>query len=159
MAVEDKYVNADVEAGKKAKAAFAAGAQTVTMIGTETIIADDDDGSAFRFFSGVPSNLIPVSIVVNHEAIIGGTDYDLGLYKVNKGEVIDINLLMNNETLATAGTKDGLEAVPVGDQAKTLAELSGQTDPDSAYDIVLTGNTVGAAGGVDITIKATFVQG
>lgn len=158
MAVEDKYVNADVAAGKKAKAAFAAGALVTTAIEIVAVASADDDDSVYRVLSGVPSNLIPVSITVDHSSITGGTDYDVGLYKVDGGAVVEVDVLADGISLASAGTKDGLGAVALTDRKKTLAELSGQTDPDSAYDIALTGNTVGTAAGTAV-VTVTFVQG
>jgi len=163
MAVEDKYANSLVEAGKKVKAALASGATEVTMINTVEIAAADDDGSVYRFFSSVPSNLIPTEITITCDAITGGTDYDLGLYKVASGAVVDKDVLMDGQTLGSALTRAtghqlGLANVNIADATKTLAALSAQTDPDACYDIALTANTVGSGAGT-VTIIAKFVQG
>jgi hypothetical protein len=164
MAVEDKYVNTETAAGKLARAALVSGAKTVTMIGTEEIAAADDDGSKYRFFKSVPSNYIPVQIDIMTDGITGGTDYELGLYKVGVGgAVVELDCLMGTQTLASALTRAsgqglGLAGVDIANVGKTLGELSGQTDVDSAYDIVLTGNTVGSGAGT-VSIVATFVEG
>ena len=163
MAVEDKYANALVEAGKKVKAALASGATEVTMVNTVEIAAADDDGSVYRFFSSVPSNLIPTEITITCDTITAGTDFDLGLYKVDGGAEVDKDRLMDGQTLATAltratGHQIGLKDVNIADAAKTLAVLSAQAEPDACYDIALTGNTVGSADGT-VTIIAKFVQG
>lgn len=163
MAVENKYVNANLASGKKAKSALSQGANVVVMVATEEIAAADDDGSVYRFFKNVPSNLIPVSITMTCDAITGGTDYDLGLYKPDLGAVIVKDVLMNGQTLATALTRAtghqlGLAAVNIADATKTLGELSAQAKPDTSYDIALTANTVGSAAGT-VTIIAEFVQG
>jgi hypothetical protein len=163
MAVEDKYVNASVEAGKKVKAALAAGANEVTMVNTVELAAADDDGSVYRFFAGVPANMIPTEITVTCDAITNGTDFDLGLYKTAGGAVVDKDVLMDGQTLASALTRAtghqlGLANVNIADAGKTLAVLSAQADPDPCYDIALTGNTVGSAAGT-VTIIAKFVQG
>lgn len=163
MAVEDKYVNANIVAGKKAKAALSTGDSEIVMVATVELAAADDDGSKYRFFKAVPSNLIPTEITITCDAITSGTDYDLGLYDVDLGAVVDKDVLMDGQTLATALTRAtghqlGLAAVNIADAYKTLGELSAETDVPPAYDIVLTGNTVGSAAGT-VTIIAKFVQG
>lgn len=163
MAVEDKYVDSNVVAGKKAKPALVNGDVEMTMIATVEIAAADDDGSKYRLFKGVPSTYIPTEITIACDAITGGTDFELGLYKTNLGAVISKGVLMTGQTLASALTRAtghqlGLAAVNIDSANKTLGALSGQTDIDPVYDIVLTGDTVGTAAGT-VTVIATFVQG
>lgn len=164
MAVEDKYTSALTAAGKLEKSALSTGTEEIVLIGTEETAAADDDGSVYRFFKGVPSNLIPVEINLMCDAITGCTDVELGLYKVGiGGAAVDIDVLMGSDDISAgitriAGYQLGMAAVNIADQGKTLAELSGQTDPDSAYDICLTANTVGSGVGT-ITIVAKFAQG
>jgi len=164
MAVEDKYTDADLAAGKLGKAALIMGAETITIVGTEEIAAGDDNGSVYRFFKSVPSNLIPVEITICTDGITAGTDYDLGLYKVGVGSAaVDADVLMDGQTMASALTRAtghqlGLQTVNIADAGKTIGELSGQTDVDASYDIALTANTVGTAAGT-ITIIAKFAQG
>lgn len=162
MAVEDKYVDANLAAGKLAKSALSMGAETVTMVATEELAVADDDGSVYRFFKSVPSNLIPIEINVYCDTITSGTDFDLGLYEVG-GAAVDADVLMDGQTLATALTRAtghniGLGNVNIADATKTLGELSGQTAVDLSYDIALTANTVGSAAGT-VTIVAVFAQG
>jgi hypothetical protein len=164
MAVEDKYVGTLTAAGKLEKAALVSGDKLIVMVATEEIAAADDDGSIYRFFKSVPSNLIPVEITVATDGQTGMSDCDLGLYKVGVGgAVVEKDILMDGQTLASALTRAsghqlGLQSVNIADIGKTLAELSGQTKPDLSYDIALTANTVGSAAGT-VTIIATFVQG
>jgi hypothetical protein len=164
MAVEDKYVNTTVAAGKLERAGLVSGAKTVTMVATEEVAAADDDGSTYRLFKSVPSTYIPVQIDVMTDGITAGTDYELGLYKVGVGgAVVELDCLMGTQTMASALTRAsgqglGLAGVNIADIGKTLGELSGQTTVDPAYDIVLTANTVGTAAGT-ISIIATFIEG
>lgn len=164
MAVEDKYVDTNLAAGKITSAVNAQGQKTITLVATEEIAAADDDGSKYRFFKSIPSTYIPVEITVACDAITGGTDYDLGLYKVGVGgAVVSVNCLMNAQDLSSALTRAtghqlGLAAVNIANVNQTLGEISGQTDIDGAYDIVLTGQTVGSGAGT-VTIIATFAQG
>lgn len=164
MAVEDKYVGTLTAAGKLEKAALVVGANEIVMQNTVEIAAADDDGSVYRFFKSVPSNLIPVEVTITSDGITGMTDCDLGVYKVGVGgAVVDKDILMDGQTLASALTRAtghnlGIAAVNIADIGKTLATLSGQTDPDGSYDICLTANTVGSGAGT-VSIIAKFVQG
>lgn len=164
MAVEDKYVETRTAADKLAKAAFSHGAEPIVIVATEEIAAGDDDGSVYRLFKSVPSNYIPVQIDIVCDAITGGTDYDLGLYKVGIGGAeVDKDVLADGQTLASAltratGQQLGLQTVGKDAVGSTLAELSGQTNPDTSYDIALTANTVGSAAGT-VSVIAIFVQG
>ena len=164
MAVEDKYANADLAAGNKADAIGATGQKTITLVATEEIAAADDNGSVYRIFADVPSTYIPLEITIACDAITGGTDYDLGLYKPGVGGAeVDKDVLSDGQTLATALTRAtghqlGLKTVDVADATKTLGELSGQTDVDASYDIALTGNTAGTGAGT-VTVIGVFAQG
>lgn len=164
MAVEDKYVGTLTAAGKLEKASLVSGGKLIAMVATEEIAAADSDGSVYRFFKSVPSNLIPVSITPVCDAITGGTDYDFGLYKVGVGgAVVEKDVLMDGQTLASALTRAtgfqlGLANVDAANIGKTLGELSGQTDVDPAYDLCLTGNTVGSGAGT-VSFIAFFLQG
>lgn len=164
MAVEDKYTNTDAAADKKIGAAFSGnGVETFTALATFEVAAADDDGSVYRVFKSVNSNLIPVNIEILHDAITGGTDYDVGLYETNLGAVVDKDVLADGISLATATTggtnnNKGLTSVDFANAEKTLGELSGQTVVSASYDIAITANTVGTAAGT-VTVKATFVQG
>lgn len=163
MAVENKYVDSDLAALKKGEAITTVGANLFAYVATLEVAAADDDGSVYRLFANVPSNLVPLEITVATDGITGGTDYDLGIYKTTtSGAVIDKDVLMDGQTMASALTRAtghnlGLAAVNIADVRKTLAELSGQTDPDLAYDIALTANTVGTAAGT-ISVYALFAQ-
>ena len=176
MAVEDKYVDADVAAGKLGNAALVNGARTITMVATEELAADDDDGSVYRFFKGVSGNLIPIDIKVYCDAITNGTDFDLGLYETAlfngvAGVVVDADVFMDGQTLANAITRgggtanqdeavDGLANVAIENLVKKIYEHAGHDESDSkdGYDICLTGNTVGTVAGT-VTIIAIFAEG
>ena len=164
MAVEDKYTDTNLAAGKISSSFTGQGQKTVTLIATEEIAAADDDGSVYRLFKSVPSTYIPVEINVMCDAITGMTDVEIGLYKVGVGgAAVDIDVLMGSDDLSAgvtriAGYQLGMAAVDVADAGKTLGVLSAQTNVDAAYDIALTANTVGSGAGT-ITVVATFVQG
>lgn len=162
MAVEDKYTNANVEAGKLANPALGGGgAQTISMVETVEVAAADDDNSVYRFFANVSPTLIPKSITVMCDAITLGTDYNLGLFNVNSGAVIDDNIFADALNLSSASrVLDGLENVGIESLTKKIYEHAGHTiaNMKQGYDIGLTGITVGSAAGT-ITIIAEFIQG
>lgn len=166
MAVENKYVNADIAAGKVlTDAGRAQGSKLIVMVETFEVAAANDDGSIYRLFKDVPSTLIPVKAEVRCDAITGSTDWDLGFYKnlESGGDVIDKDALMDGQTLASAlnaSPANGLGVLDLPDVGtKMLWELAHpgtdytiQTRP-SKFDIALTANTVGsAAGTVHVTM-------
>lgn len=159
----DIYANENVENGKRCEALGIAGNKLVTAIAKVNVTADDGEGAIYRLFE-VGANLVPVDIKIVNDAIAGGTDYDLGIYKGSKGEVIDADALMDGQTLATAKTLDsainGLSALDTDTLGKKIYELAGHTesDKDCGYEIALTANAAATAAGT-IVVIATFVQG
>lgn len=160
MAVENKYVDSNIVVGKKSLVGGVANEIVAYAVTFETAAADDD-GSVYRIIKGIPSNLIPFQITICCDAITGGTDWDLGVYKTDLGAVVDKDILMDGQTLASALTRAtghqlGLGIVNVDKVGATLAQLSGQTNPDDSYDLALTANTVGSAAGT-ISVLAEFI--
>ena len=95
------------------------------------------------------------------DAISAGTDYELGLYDRNLGAVVSKGLFMTGQTLASASrVLNGLAAVDIADigAKKSLAELLSLTPSTAkpAYDITLTGDTVGTAAGTVTVILEGF---
>jgi hypothetical protein len=162
MAVEDKYINADIVADKKANAAFAQGTNTVSITETFEVAAADDDGSIYRLFKGLNPELIPSSIVVTNDAITAGTDYDIGFYETDLGPVIDKDALADALDLSSQHVEgsglSGLVTVDVANVKKKIWELAGHTESTKklGYDIAFTANTVGTAAGT-VSVKATFL--
>lgn len=160
MAVEDKYTDSNVVAGKKGNPANMHGAQCHAVTAVVSIAAADADGSVYRFLKGIPGHLVPIKIEVKCDAITGGTDFDIGFYKTDFGAVIDKDNLADGLDLSSAATKDGLSAVANASLGKKLYELAGHTSSTQlpAYDLALTGNTVGTAAG-SVAITCWFAQG
>lgn len=160
MAVENKYVESNLALGKKASALNEQGAQTVTAVATVAVAAADDDGSIYRLFANVPSNLVPIKIAIHNTAITAGTVYHVGLYKPNLGTVVEVDILAATVDMSSARTiatdnNAGLGSLTLSNGTQDLATLSGETTPGSSYDIALTGATVGTAAGT-IRVTATF---
>ena len=156
MAVEDKFVNALLAAGKKAPPIFASGAQLLALAFNFEVAAADDNGSVYRI-GRLPANAIPIKGEIFADALTGSTDWDCGLYKPGVGgAVVDKDLLADGLDIASGEaitaplnllTNLG-GADPVGNVGKTLWELLGLSVPNRQdYDLALTANTVGSAAG------------
>lgn len=161
MAVVDKYVDTQLEAGKLGVAGFSTGVQPISFIARIEVAADDDDGSVYRFLKGIPSTMMIRELSIHNEAVTGGTDYDLGIYKTSKGAAVDADRLMDGQSMATArartsGWNVGLVSINIEDSQMTIAEFGAETDADSSYDLALTANTVGTAAGT-IIVQGTLV--
>lgn len=159
MAVEDKYVDADIVAGKLASAL---GAGSAKLTGGQVlcqVAAADDNGSKYRLFKNLPPDLVIQSIIIQNDAITSGTDYDLGLYIGDSGAAKDVDVLVDGADLSSAGTNVYLLVDPAK-AGMALWELAGDTvsTKELGYDIVLTANTVGSGAG-DIAVAITFAQG
>lgn len=160
MAVEDKYTNTEIAADKLANMAQAGGAKVVAFMSVLEVAVADDDGSIYRIAKALQPNLIPVIISIFNDAITGGTDYDLGLYRTDLGAVIDADVFVDGISMAaaraTGSEVSGLTAVDVANLDKKLYEHAGDdvTDYKAGYDLAITANTVGSAAG---TIAVLFV--
>ncbi len=162
MAVEDKYVNALIAAGKKAPPYFAAGAQLLCIPFNFEVAAADSNESVYRI-GRLPANAIPVKGEVFADSSIDGTDFDFGLYKPGVGgAIVDIDILADGLDLASGeaitaplniltnlGGSD-----PIASVGKTLWELLALTKPNRGeYDLVITARVAGGAAG---TISGFF---
>lgn len=164
MAVENKYVDPDLAAGKLGYSAFVSGDKDTSLIFNFEVAAADDDGSIYRIAKGLNPNLIVKSVKIFNDAITLGTDYDLGIARIN-GDVLGTGdqLAAALDMSAAAGIatpKNGLTNVAIEDIQKRLYELAGQTvlNKSEGFDLVITANTVGTAAGT-ISGVIEFVQG
>lgn len=162
MAVENKWVNADVEAGKKGNPALVMPGQVFGFTCTFEVAAADDDGSVYKL-AHVGANMIPVQLYLNCDAIAGATDYEMGFYD-EAGNAVDIDVLMGSEDIhagAAIGSEiDCLQDMGVDKIGKKVYELLGKTltTKENAYVLALTANTVGTAAGT-ISVRGLFIQG
>jgi len=164
MAVLDKYINANQEAGKLANPAFIQGAEVFQLVSIEEIAAADSDTSVYRIGT-LPSNAIITNVEVNADAITAGTDYDLGLYEVGVGGVVvDADVFADGVDMSSgfaAGSEaNGLSAVAIDELNKTVYEHAGHTvaTKKEGYDLAWTANTVGSAAGT-LTTRVSYIQG
>lgn len=163
MAVVNKWVNADVEAGKKGNPGLVMPGQIFGFACTFEVEAADNDGSIYKL-AKVGANMIPLQIYLNCDAITGATDYELGFYKED-GTAADIDVLMGSEDIhagAAIGSEiDCLQDLGVENIGKKVYELLGltvATRSEDSYILALTANTVGTAAGT-ISVRGLFIQG
>lgn len=159
----DKYVNADIVAGKKGSPFQVGGTLLMTLCETEEVAAADADGDVYRFFRAVPADAKIVDLLVFNDAITAGTDYDIGFYESNSGAVVDKDALLDGGDLSSAHAAgsglSGISAVDVANLVKPIYELAGHTAATKkpSYDICVTANTVGSAAGT-ITLQLTLAR-
>lgn len=154
MAVVDKYTDAVTQAGGRANALTSLASQASIGVAGVSIAAGDDDGSKYRIFNNVPVSMtLSQVLLMVTTGITAATDYDLGVYKVaaDGGAVLDKDLFMDGQTLATAGILNGLSNVANANANMSIADLYFTANAAnigvSEVDIVLTANTVGTADG------------
>lgn len=160
MAVENKYIDSDIVAGKLASAVAGGLAGVTAGQVTFEVAAADDDGSIYRIFKNLPPDLCVLALIVKNDAITSGTDYDIGLYSTTtSGAVITKDILVNGADFSSAATSTYVMVDPAN-FGKALFELAGHTvdTKKSGYDIAITANTVGSGAGT-ISVTALFGQG
>lgn len=164
MAVENKFADAALEAGKKGNPAIMAGGKLLCLAGVLEIAAADDDGSIYKL-ARLPSNAIPVKCEIVSDAIVGATDYDLGLYESNGVDEADKDLFMDGQDI-NAGNPlsaplDGLKTGPsIDETGQKIWELLLKTleNKNEDYILALTANVVGAAAGT-IAYRFYYILG
>ena len=164
MAVENKYIDANVAAGKRGSGPLVEGGALRAMPFTFEVAAADTDASVYRVMKNVDPTLIPVKFDIFNDAITGGTVYDLGLYESELGAVIDADVFAANLDMSSAAAhaspKDGLTTVDVANVQKRIYEHAGHTllTKKIGYDIAFTADTVGSGAGT-ISGVLYFAQG
>lgn len=140
-------------------------------VGTVEILAADDDNSVYRFLR-VPSRARIHKIEIMSDAIAGGADFNLGLYrpaaiasgavaKDSTGLVDQDNLFADALDLSFGNTVPldvTFAAIDIANIEKRLWDILGYTkDPFLEYDICLTGITVGTGAGT-VSLRVELVE-
>lgn len=160
MGVLDYFADNAADVGSKSEPGSNAH-EVVRYIGKIAVASGDSDGSTYLVARAVPASFRPVTCVIMTDAITSGTDYDLGFYDSRTGAVVDKDILMDGQTMASASrVLDGLANVAIEDigARKTIYELLALTATTTkpTYDLVLTANTVGSADGDIVVIFSGF---
>ena len=162
MAVEKKWISANIVAGKKENSGLIMPGQVFAFANTFEVAAADDDGSVY-FVGNINANMIPLKLDWNSDAIAGATSYDLGFY-TEAGVAVDKDILMAqhdvNAGAAMGSEIDGLHDLPIDKIGKRVYELLGKTKAtkEDSYILAVTANTVGTAAGT-ISLRGLFIQG
>lgn len=174
MAVVDVYANALYTSGiaqKMLPAINSTGCELHFMRESVTASASDSNTSKYRMFKNLDPSIRPQMILVTNSANTSGTDYDLGLYAGGEfgaaisaaatncfADALDMSAaaLLPIPGVAKNGMKD--VAHTGTNYNKALWEYAGVTDVKNrpgSYDMVITANTAGSAGGV-MTVSMYF---
>lgn len=163
MAVEDKYVDASIVAGKNTNPAFSQGAQLMAAVATFETAAADDNDSVYRVFKGVPGDLIVLQLKAACDAVTGMSDVNVGLWETNLGPVVSENCFADAVDLSSAvafgSEKDLLISLGVEKIQKRIYEVGGHTiiTRKPSYDIAL--KAVAAASTIGtVSVRALFLQ-
>lgn len=165
MAVENKWVNANAEAGRRGPSSQLSGGKKVTVLGNFEMAAADSDLSVYKL-ARIPANAIPVpgECHVFADAAVDATDVDFGFYKNGPlgpqgadAVEVDKNILADGLDIASGEaitaplnmlTNLG-GADPLANIGKKVWELLGKTvdNKDESYILAMTANTAGGAAG------------
>lgn len=129
-----------------------AGGRVRQHIGHVAVASGDDDGSVFRM-ARIRSSDVVTSIQIMNTAMTGSTSWDVGLYQTaaNGGLEADKDLWTSALDINAGNAQWAevmFEALAPEKIEKRVWELLGlSADPHREYDLCLTANTVGSAGG------------
>jgi hypothetical protein len=135
--------------------------QPIVNVGTVEVAAADDNDSIYRLVR-LPSGARVNKIELATDAIAGGTDYNLGLYKTaaNGGAAVSESLFGDALDLSIGNTvpvEVTFDQVDLADIQKKLWELLAlASDPHTEYDLALKGVTVGTGAGT-ISLRVEYV--
>lgn len=140
-----------------------------TLVESFEVAAADSDGDTYTLFP-VSLDARVDDLLIFNDAITGGTDYDIGFYKITDndlGAAIDADKLMDGQTMASARSVFtsvlglGTSAMDLGTEVgEKIWELCGYASIDAAREanptnqvyVVITANTVGSAT-ASLTVK------
>jgi len=170
MAVENKWVNANAEAGRRGPSSALSGGKKVTVLGNFEIAAADSNLSVYKL-ARIPANAIPVpqECYVYADAAVDASDVDFGFYtngplgpqgadaiEVDKDILADGLDIASGEPI-TAGL-DMLTTVAIDAIGDKVWELLGKTVDNKAesYILAMTANVAGGAAGT-VAYKFTYI--
>lgn len=161
MAVEDKYINSDLVAGKKGALGRAHAGEKICMIETFEISSADSATSVYRVFKNLNPELIPVAIRISTDALGGSCELDMGLHISGvAGAEKDEDVFSNGyDASGAARDADFMNTPVIENLVKPLYEHAGDSvsTKESGYDMTVTLVAVAASTGT-VTIKAEFIN-
>jgi len=158
MVVQNKWAVDEQDTNYPQASPKKEGSKVAAAISKVAILAADTDASVYGMVA-LPGGAIVKDIKLVCSEITAGTDYDIGLYRMDAdgtiGAVIEKDTFLDGQTMAVAIARGaeitGISAISLADSDKTVAELaaavSGLVEKDPRYCLALTANTVGSADG------------
>lgn len=161
MAVVDKFANADLEAGKKAKPALSSGAERKGAVSSVEVVSGDSNNSIYRMFGNLNREMIPTQLIISHDAFGTAGACNIGLYDSDTGLAVDEDCFSVGLSLVSAAREvDGMTAVAIEDLVKRFWEHAGDTldTKKNSYDLGIKVTNVGANGAGTITARLEYLH-
>jgi hypothetical protein len=136
------------------------GGNVVAIAGNFEVAAADDAGSKYRICR-VGANWVPISMVLNSDAIADATAVDFGIYDTLEqgGAVKDDDIFLAAEDIngghALSSEQNLMEDLAIEKIGKQIYELAGDSapTPNGEYDLVLTADSnISAAGTIAVRL-------
>lgn len=152
MAVVTKYASGYPDPASYTQPSMLYRGGAVRQVNGAFTIANGDSAGSKLYLSKVPADGVPLpGGLVSHGAITGLTDLDIGFAN-------DPDALADGLTVAAAGTKSPIAAVPVASLGKPFWQLAGYaSNPGGELDIILTMNAGATAAG-DLHVFLPYVS-
>jgi len=163
MAVVNRWVNASVEADKKAGASKVSGSEVKCLAATFETVAGDTNASVLKI-GRLPANAIPILCHINADSLTNATDWDLGLYEDDGVTEADVDIFTDGDDIsagAAIGSEiSGLQTGPSVDEiGLTLWELLGDTvGQQSGYVLAFTCPAIGTTAAT-VSIRFWYIVG
>jgi len=162
MAVENKWVDANVAAGKKTAPSKVMPGMVFGFACTFEVAAADDNDSVYKL-ALIGGNMVPLTLSLNSDAIAGFTSMDLGFY-TEAGVAVDQDILVAqhdvNGGFARGSELNLLHDLPIDKIGKPVYEILGKTltTKENAYVLAITAVAAPSAAGT-MSVYGTFLQG
>lgn len=160
MAVETRYMDADIEAGKKGNSAKSSGAGVRKFVAKEEVVSGASANSIYKFGADIGGNVIITSIKLSHDAFGSGALANIGIYKRGTFTAKDADVFGAGIDLSSAGKEvDGMEQLDINSYDSKLWELSGDSLDEGSYDLGIILTNVGATGAGTLVLEVEYIEG
>lgn len=163
MALENKYVNSNLAAGKLAVPAFSSKSPALAALAIAEILNADNVQSVYRMFKGLDSELVLSDLRLSHDAFGAAGTIDIGLFESGDNKPLidqDVFAAAVDISAAAAGV-NAMANIDLADRQKRIFEHAGHDEDTkkASYDLVVKITNKGATGLGTVLLKADFLQG
>lgn len=162
MAVVDKFVNDDIEAGKKADPSVGYFSNVIGGVYKGELESGNSNNTILRFVT-FPAEVIIKNISISCDALGTSGALNLGLYKPGAGGAVkDADVFLASFDASSAVKEgNGMATLDIANHNKKLYELAGDTlaSKESSYTIGAIITNVGSNGAGTIVLKIEALQG